>query len=1179
MNPLTRVLIEDVVDSQKIVAIYGGGFKPPTKGHFNVAKEVLKQYPEIDELKIFVGGKSRDGITQEQSINIWNIYKNYLSGQVDVEPSVAPVKSVLGYAKEHPEEKVYWILGTREGDEDDVKDIINRTKSVSKYPNLEVKIITTSGGVSGTKTRKTIIDNDKETFFSLIPDIQEKEQIWNMVKDLKEAVTPDELEKADAYADKQLGINVDLTSKHVLDRLTGRESDVTFAQLIGFFKRLGKRKKEFLDFFKNFKEIVATDKITNLNIPFLNTVNKAIAKTIMRKDNFMTSSPKLVFEGRYDTITRTVVRDIIDEWKSQYDGGTGKFELEEDYDTVNSKGQPIKFELYAVLTVKETKYGIYRVDGGADPTRKLPYLEVKFQVDPRDLPQKWEEIYMDLIDVVRHEIEHMTQQGPNVVASTTTYKNKKGEEVTRFDSKEMADDEFLRNLIKLKFLPKSDYYKLEQEVDAMLQGMYLKAKKLKTPFKDVIDNYFDKARVAKKDRKDILDLWKKRAKALSLPLNEIGDASAKIYSYKAIDSPEELITKADKFFSTPRSDMYFYEKVTYVFDTDKAKYVVNFHPYLKKQTYLNLSNDPNFKPGPPYKTTASIGFTTVGNPEEKETNLNEQFSVLSTITNIVLDFVERLNKAGGNIVSLQVPPKEDTGKDSKIDSKRGKLYAAYIRKNLSKIPNYSTRERTNDKGQEYIEIYKSNNLNEVGEASTTPYKWKEEYNDDMDVEVSFETESGIEYNVGLQRDVYKGIPILEVEFVAGMMDPDTGGTMSSKITTNRGELFKVMSTIVDIIRYYVKNTEAQGVTYSPSKKGDETISTNQRNTLYKAFLKKQVPGVELIQDKEYVVALFPGYKELDEAKEPAKGTGKKPKGSSRRLYTDENPKDTVGIKFSTKQDIIDTLNKASFKSKPHARQSQIINVIHQRVRAAYGRAKDPEVKKRLKTALDYAEQRKEASKKKTERLKKQKNENVAPNHDGKAAPYGSGYKETNETITATKVICDGCGWSWDKKDGGDDLYMCHKCGHDNTPESDPFGLNELAKDFVKEVFEEVWNPKESFISLSQYMKDNGMNITPLPKIKVINDDKENASNLLGKTAYYDPNTKSITLYTLNRHPKDILRSFAHEMVHHEQNLNGVLGNITTTNTNEDGDLPEIEREAYEKGNMMLRNWEDGIKNV
>ena len=38
-----------------------------------------------------------------------------------------------------------------------------------------------------------------------------------------------------------------------------------------------------------------------------------------------------------------------------------------------------------------------------------------------------------------------------------------------------------------------------------------------------------------------------------------------------------------------------------------------------------------------------------------------------------------------------------------------------------------------------------------------------------------------------------------------------------------------------------------------------------------------------------------------------------------------------------------------------------------------------------------------------------------------------------ETITATKVICDNCGWSWKKTDGGKDLYICHKCGHDNNP--------------------------------------------------------------------------------------------------------------------------------------------------
>jgi hypothetical protein len=109
-----------------------------------------------------------------------------------------------------------------------------------------------------------------------------------------------------------------------------------------------------------------------------------------------------------------------------------------------------------------------------------------------------------------------------------------------------------------------------------------------------------------------------------------------------------------------------------------------------------------------------------------------------------------------------------------------------------------------------------------------------------------------------------------------------------------------------------------------------------------------------------------------ERKDPKVGTGKKPKGSGRRLYTDENPKDTVSVKFKTVSDIKKTLAKKSFKNKAHKRQSQIINLIHQRVRAAYQNAKNPDTKKRLKKAYDYATKRKEASKEKTKRLNKKK---------------------------------------------------------------------------------------------------------------------------------------------------------------------------------------------------------------
>tara|TARA_B100001113_G_C20911750_1_gene536015 strand:- start:346 stop:732 length:387 start_codon:yes stop_codon:yes gene_type:complete len=112
-------------------------------------------------------------------------------------------------------------------------------------------------------------------------------------------------------------------------------------------------------------------------------------------------------------------------------------------------------------------------------------------------------------------------------------------------------------------------------------------------------------------------------------------------------------------------------------------------------------------------------------------------------------------------------------------------------------------------------------------------------------------------------------------------------------------------------------------------------------------------------------------KRISEA-DPKVGAGKKPKGSSRRLYTDENPKDTVSVEFKTASAIRRTLSKKSFKSKSHQRQSQIINLIHQRARAAYRNAKDPKTKSRLKRAYEYAKQRKEASKKKTQRMRKKK---------------------------------------------------------------------------------------------------------------------------------------------------------------------------------------------------------------
>jgi len=431
---------------------------------------------------------------------------------------------------------------------------------------------------------------------------------------------------------------------------------------------------------------------------------------------------------------------------------------------------------------------------------------------------------------------------------------------------------------------------------------------------------------------------------------------------------------------------------------------------------------------------------------------------------------------------------------------------------------------------------------------------------------------------------------------------------------------------------------------------------------------------------------------LNEA-DPKKGTGKKPKGSKRRLYTDEDPKDTVGIKFSTRQDIVDTLNKKSFKAKSHARQSQIINLIHQRVRAAYGRAKDPAVKKRLKTGLDYITDKKEASKKKTQRMKKQKlnedvldqtslvlprgkkiilqaeeedynrgliveltkeggykinywygedvkiypaevevdgesikddarevyikfhpeleKENIDPKsqakHKGKSAPFGSAYEPVDEGDTYEKMAAKG------KKAGSlkqgtvrkrlkipkdkkiplskinKEISRLKKMDKDKDKKGVQLGdknqkyykalqLSKTLKTTTNinenATYSSKIDYKQQIKDLTKHMLKKGMNILPLPKVIFKHGDQENASQFLGKTAYYSPSDMTVVLYTEGRHPKDIVRSFSHEMIHHIQNLEDRLENISTTNTMEDDNLNDIEREAYTKGNMVFRNWTD-----
>jgi hypothetical protein len=320
--------------------------------------------------------------------------------------------------------------------------------------------------------------------------------------------------------------------------------------------------------------------------------------------------------------------------------------------------------------------------------------------------------------------------------------------------------------------------------------------------------------------------------------------------------------------------------------------------------------------------------------------------------------------------------------------------------------------------------------------------------------------------------------------------------------------------------------------------------------------------------------------------DPKKGTGKKPKGSGRRLYTDEDPSDTVKVKFSTRQDIVDTLGKTSFKNKSHARQSQVINLIHQRVRAALGRTKDPLKKAKLKSAFEYIKKRKEASKKKTQRLKKQKTNEGVLSQTSLVLPRGKkivlqaeeqdydrglivelteegGYKiyywyGEDIKIYPAEVLVDG---ESIKPDAREVYIKFHpELEKENIEEGDKYLQEARYKKFLNEAWDDS---KAKIINRFMDFATDYLSVER-PKIKLIN--QEGYTQEYKSFGGYLPSEEKIFVVVRNRNMADILRTLAHEMVHHMQNLDGRL----TPTSGEDGSPDE--NEANSLAAVLMRKF-------
>lgn len=120
--------------------------------------------------------------------------------------------------------------------------------------------------------------------------------------------------------------------------------------------------------------------------------------------------------------------------------------------------------------------------------------------------------------------------------------------------------------------------------------------------------------------------------------------------------------------------------------------------------------------------------------------------------------------------------------------------------------------------------------------------------------------------------------------------------------------------------------------------------------------------------------------------------------------------------------------------------------------------------------------------------------------------------------------------------------------------------------------------KQMLASLFAYLVKH-LGIKEVPLVKLINS-KSNADDPFGMTGHYDPEKRLIAINITDRHDTDILRTFAHEIIHHWQNLNGTLHPTGTTHAaaghyaQNDEHLRKREMEAYLFGNILFRDWQD-----
>ena len=213
-------------------------------------------------------------------------------------------------------------------------------------------------------------------------------------------------------------------------------------------------------------------------------------------------------EGRskWDSFASKLTRNVFKAWIKGYEGGMKEISYMEQIE------DRLEFDLHATIYIDKRFKGFDVLDGtGADGRDEdddgdfqTPFINIYFGINPEWLPGEWSEVYFHLADVMRHEMEHITQDGKD----TGNYRAGKPNE----------DDSELRTYIEMGLLPKAQYMMLPKEVDANLQGLRYEAKKRREAMSDAVNRYLDTQEqggvIDGTEREEILTTWRRRAKQI-----------------------------------------------------------------------------------------------------------------------------------------------------------------------------------------------------------------------------------------------------------------------------------------------------------------------------------------------------------------------------------------------------------------------------------------------------------------------------------------------------------------------------------------------------------------------------------------------------------------------------------------------------------------------------------------